>query len=169
MGRYRGRGLVVIHRIKHIVDKSATITATAVLPEVLINTKDAPVLANTTEVETGAKVHGIFINVQIQANQSINAIPNIYMAIYKSPGGNIPAIDPAQTGSNADKKQIIHQEMNFVETTSNTANPRTLFKGVVVIPRGMQRFGADDELIMSLKSNAINFSYCVQCIFKEFR
>ncbi len=169
MGRYR-RSLNVVHRIKHITDTNATVSAATTLPTVLILGRDAPVLAATREVESGAKVHGIFLNVQIQGNQiTSGAIPNIYMAVYKSKGGNIPDINPASTGANADKSNIIHQEMGMFQSDSVDGNPKTLFKGVIVIPKGLQRFGIDDELVITVRSTAVNFKVCIQCIYKEFR
>ncbi len=169
MARYR-RSLNVVHRLKHIVDNNSTVSAGVTLPTVLILGRDAPVIAATREVETGSKVHGIFLNVQIQGNQiSSGGIPNIYMAVYKSKGGNIPTIDPTATGSNPDKSNIIHQEMGMFQSDSVDGNPKTLFKGVIVIPKGLQRFGLDDELVMTLRSTAINYKNCSQCIYKEFR
>lgn len=169
MARYR-RSLQVVHRIKHIVDNNATVSAGSTLPVTLIEGQDNPILANVSHVETGAKVHGIFLNVQVQSNQvAAGGIPNVYMAVYKSPGGRIPDIDPTGTGNDPDKKQIIHQEMGMFESINAEGNPKTLFKGVIVIPKGMQRFGVNDELQFVIRSTAINFKFCLQCIYKEFR
>ncbi len=168
MARFR-RSLAVVHRIKHIVDSSATLAAATTLPVTLVKGVDAPVLANTPEVETGAKVHGIFLNVQVSANEASGGIPNIYMAVFKNPSGNISTIDPVGTGDDPNKKAIIHQEMIMFAPTGTQGLPRTLFKGVIVIPRGMQRFGIDDELVVVLRAPSVNVKVCVQCIYKEFR
>ncbi len=169
MARYR-KSLMVVHRLKHIVDSNATVSAGVTLPVTLVLGRDAPLITAPREVETGAKVHGVFLNVQIQGNQiSSGGIPNIYMAVYKNKGSNVPNIDPTQTGTNSDKSNIIHQEMGMFQSDSVDGNPKTLFKGVIVIPKGLQRFGLDDALDITLRSTAINFKYCLQCIYKEFR
>ncbi len=159
-----------VQRIKHIVDSSATVGAAVVVQDVLVNAVDAPIIANIRDVITGSKVNGIFLNVQVQSNQlQTAAIHNIYMAVYKNPGGLITTpINPNSTGDDVNKKLVIHQEMSIVENAKD-GNPRTLFKGVVVVPKGMRRFGANDQLIVSLRSNASDFKYCLQCIYKEFR
>ncbi len=159
-----------IHRIKHIIDSSQTLTAAGTGKVVLIVGVDAPVLANENEVETGSKVNGIFLNVQCAGNEAdVGQIPNAYMAVYKNPSNLIPAsLNPESLGDDPNKKLVIHQEMIMNENSANGV-PRTLFKGVIVIPKGMRRFGINDELVLVFRSPAQNLVICTQCIYKEFR
>ncbi len=158
-----------VHRIKHIVDNSATLAAATNLLVDLVKTVDAPVLGNTTEVETGSKVNGIYLNVQVASNETdAGAIPNIYMAVLKNPMGDFTSINPSTLGDDDRKKYIIHQEMIMVNNLAG-GNPRTLFSGVIAIPRGYRRNGPNDKLQIALFSTAVNFIFCIQCIYKEFR
>ncbi len=172
MARYRrmSSSLHPINRIKHIVDSAQTLgTGAGTLALTLIEAKDAPVIANTAEVQTASKVNGIFLNVQSTTNQeSAGAIPTVYIAVYKDAGGLTPTIDPRTTGDDPNKKFIIHQEMSMGENSA-TGTPRTIFKGVIVIPKGMRRFGANDKLILAVRPFALNITICSQCIYKEFR
>ncbi len=156
-----------VHRIKHVFDKQGAIGAGAQVDEVLILAVDAPVLANTTEVETGSKVNGIYLKVEGYATTA-GALSNFYLAVWKSPGGNIASIGANTVGSNDNKRFVIHQEMVMFEQKAN-GNPRTLFNGVIVIPRGYKRFGPNDRLIAGIKTPGTNTNYCVQCHYKEFR
>ncbi len=164
------RSLTIVHRIKHVVDVSATLAAATQLNQVIINTKDAPVLAATSEVETGCKVNGIYLRVEIASNEAFDsgAIPNVYMIVTKNPGGNITVPVPNLVGSNDNKRFVIHQEMVMIENAIG-GNPRTLFNGVIVIPKGYQRFGPNDQLTVSFLSPAINIAVCLQVHYKEFR
>ncbi len=172
MARYRSNmALRPVHRIKHVVDSSATITAAVNHPITLINSKDAPVLANVTEVETGAKVNGIYLKVEVASNeaQDVGAIPNVYLAIVKDPGGSIgSSIVPNTVGSNDNKRFVIHQEMIMLDNKLG-GNPRVLFNGVIAIPRGYRRFGPNDVLICRILAPALNIALCIQCHYKEFR
>ncbi len=172
MPRYRSRGMALrpIHRIKHVVDSSATLAAAATVDVPLIDTVDAPAIASTTQVETGAKVNGIYLKVEVASNeaQDVGAIPNVYMLIVKDPGNNLPAITPNNVGPSDSKRYVIHQEMVMIDNKLG-GNPRILFNGVVAIPRGYRRFGPDDQLKLVLLSPAINIVFCVQCHYKEFR
>ncbi len=163
----RGMALRPVHRIKHVFDKQGAISAGAQIDEVPILTVDAPVLTNPTEVETGAKVNGIYLKVEAYAT-SAAALANFYMAVWKSPGGNIASISPNQVGVDDDKRYVIHQEMVMLQQATN-GNPRTVFNGVIVIPRGYKRFGPNDRLVIGLKSPGVNTNYCIQAHYKEFR
>jgi len=172
MARFRrAMALRPVHRIKHVVDSAVTLAAATNLETVLVLGVDAPVKANTAEVETASTVHGIFLNIQIASNETedVGAIPQVYMALYKNNAGNIdPALNPASLGQSKNKKFVIHQDMVMIEN-SKGGNPKTLFKGVITIPRGYKRFGIDDELVLVTRSTALDIVQCVQCIYKEFR
>ncbi len=156
-----------IHRIKHVVDNQFAVAVGATTPIILIDTVDAPVLANTAEVETGSKVNGIYIKAEAYAT-SAAALSNIYMAIFKNPGTNIATPIPNAIGANDNKRFIIHQEMVMLQQAA-LGNPRTIFNGVVVIPKGYRRFGPDDQLTAIFLSPGVSANICVQAHYKEFR
>ncbi len=70
MARYRSRKfLSPIHRIKHVVDGSATINAGAAFNQVLMDAVDAPVLTNVAQTQTGSSVNGIYLKVEVASNE----------------------------------------------------------------------------------------------------
>ncbi len=156
-----------VKSVKHIVDKQGGLLVNTVVAEEPIVSVEAPVLATTKQVETACTVSSVFLNVQVAAT-STAALANVYMAVYKNPGGSISNIDPASVGTSDNKRFVIHQEMIMTEKNT-TAIPRTLFKGVIRIPRGYKRFAVNDKLMMTLKSPGVTMDYCFQMIFKEFR
>ncbi len=168
MPRYRNRGMAIrpVHRIKHVVDNQGGLVALTDTGVTLIKAVDAPVLANVTEVETGSKVNGIYLKVEAYAT-STAALANLYMIVYKNPGANITSPQPNAVGSDDNKRFVIHQEMVMMEKNT-TGNPRTLFNGVIVIPRGYRRFAPNDQLIVTLRAG-VTSDYCLQCHYKEFR
>ncbi len=157
-----------VKSIKHIVDKQGGLVAGTQVAESLVDAVDAPIhTANPQQVETGSTVGSIFLNVQVAATGTA-ALANVYMAVFKNPGNNVPAPTANDIGNSDKRKFIIHQEMIMTEKNT-TAIPRTLFKGVIRIPRGYKRFGADDILQLLLLAPGVNFDYCVQCIYKEYQ
>ncbi len=163
----RGMGMRPVHRIKHVVDiQGGTVAGTAVV-NTLINTVDAPVLANTAEVETGSKVNSIYLKVEAYAKSSA-ALANFYMLIMKNPGGNLVVPAPNAVGGDDNKRYIIHQEMVMFQKQTDS-NPRTIFNGVILLPRGYRRFGPNDLLRISVLSPGVTTDFCLQCHFKEFR
>ncbi len=164
--RFQNR-LRPVNRIKHVFDEQGGFTVGTGVSVIPIDTVDAPTLANTQQIVTGSTVNGFFLVVEVVATTSA-ALPNVYMAIFKNPGSNITMPEANAVGASDNKKYCIHQEMVMLQQQTNS-NPRTLFKGVIVIPRGYRRFGPDDRIQIRLFTPGVNISYCVQVHYKEFR
>ncbi len=156
-----------INRIKHVVDIQGALPSATVVANKIINTKDAPVLANVSEVETGCTINGIFLNIQVYAT-SATSLANCYFIMYKNPGNNITAPQPNTVGSDDNKRFVIHQEMVMLEKNT-TGIPRTMFKGVIAIPRGMRRCAPNDTWYINLFTPGVTADFCIQTIYKEFR
>ncbi len=158
-----------IHSIKHVVTIQEAISAGGVGTNELILAKDAPVLANVNEVETGSTVSSFFLSVEaVRTTATSGVLSNVYLVIYKNPGGNLTAITPNTQGANDSKRYVIHSEMIMLEQQGN-GNPRSIFKGVLSIPKGFRRFGPNDSLTMRVQSPGVNINACFQCIYKEYR
>ena len=165
----RGNALRPVNRIKHVIDIQGGLVLGTTTFEVLIKAVETPALASTTEVLNGSTVNGIYLDVEVNRTGTAGeTLANVYLAVYKNPGGNLSAITPNTVGANDNKRFVIHQEMVMMEGQS-ASNPRTLFKGVIVIPRGYKRFGINDTLLLALLSPGSTTNYCVQAHYKEFR
>ncbi len=151
-------------------DFSGTLNSATALPIELAKATDTPTLANTTGVETGSTVNGIFLNIQVASNETevIGAVPNVYLAIFKNVGGNLTGPSASAVGASDNKRFVIHQEMIMMEN-SKGGNPKTLFKGVFAIPKGYRRFAPNDILQAIVLSPSIDIVVCSQAIYKEFR
>ncbi len=133
----------------------------------IMSVTDSPTLANRQGNETGSKVHGLFLSLEVVATSSA-ALTNVYMFIMKNPGGNLTAPTANIIGADDNKRYVIHQEMVMLQEQTGS-NPRTLFKGVIKIPRGYTRQGPNDLLQLGLLAPGISVNYCFQAHWKEFR
>ncbi len=166
--RFRSRNnLRPVNRIKHVTDVQAGGTAGSVSQFDLIKAVDNPALAVTSDVAIGSTINGIFISTEVYATTA-GALANVYFSLSKNPGGNLTLPAPNLVGPSDNKKYVIHQEMVMLQKQID-GNPRTLFKGVVVIPRGYRRFGPDDRLTVQILSPGVNIDICMQSHYKEFR
>ncbi len=156
-----------VHSIKHVVDKQSAITAGTAENQFLVSAEDAPVLSDVDAVETGSTVNSIYLNVSAYATSEA-ALANVYMIVFKNPGGSIGSPIPNAVGASDNKRFVIHQEMRMLGG-STTEIPVTLFRGIIKIPRGYRRFGINDKLTIRLLAPGVNIDYCVQCIYKEYR
>ncbi len=160
-----------INRIKHVVDLTGTVAANTNTPFLLIAATDTPTLADKDGVETGSKVNGIYLRIEAASNEAISlgAIPSFYLVVWKNPGGNLTDLFPNNVGANDNKRYGIHQEMTMLENKGQGSNARTVFNGVIAIPKGMRRFGPNDTLEANILCPALDTAICVQCHYKEFR
>ncbi len=156
-----------INRIKHVVDKQSAVGLGVAESSFLVITKDDPILANPEEVQTGCTINGVYLKLEANATTSA-ALSNFYMIVFKNPGGTVGNPVPNAVGAFDNKRFVIHQEMVMFQQQTNS-NPRTVFNGVIVIPKGYRRFGPNDLLTVRVLSPGVNVNYCLQCHYKEFR
>ncbi len=169
--RRRMSQLRPIHSLKHVIDSQGGTLLDVKQLITIAQAVDAPTLGTQIGVETGSKINAFYLNVQVVATTQA-AIPNIYMIIYKNPGGNIgaSAIPNANVqGVDDFKRQIFHTEMRMMANSADTKIPITLFNGVIKIPKVFKNMRINDVLQIQLFAPGVNFDWCVQCIYKEYR
>ncbi len=165
--RFQNNRLRPVNRIKHVVDLQGGLTAGSGTTIELVRTSDTPNVADTEEVETGSTVNGIYLKVEVNATSSA-ALSNVYMYVAKNPAGAITLPQANVVGASNVKKYIIHQEMVMLQQVTNS-NPRTLFNGVIAIPRGYRRNGPLDEIQLRIFTPSVSINFCIQFHYKEFR
>ncbi len=168
--RFRSRALALrpVNRIKHVVDLQFAVALGVTQIVTLVSANDSPVLANTNEVETGSVVKSVFLSVEVVNTGTTGVLANCYFMIYKNPGGNLTFPLPNVIGGSDNKKYVFHQEMIMLQMVDNS-NPRTLFKGVIRIPRHLQRMAPNDLIRIEIFSPGVEITGCVQTHYKELR
>ncbi len=158
-----------INRIKHVTDRQFATLGGANDDTTLIVTSDTPDLATTNEVETGSRVNAIYLHLEaVNTEATQGVLSNAYMFVMKNPGGNLTPPNTNVVGASDNKKYVIHQEMVMLQKQTGS-NPRTLFNGVIVIPKLYRRNGPNDTLIMRVNTPGVDTDWCMQCHYKEFR
>lgn len=171
--RFQNR-LHPVRAYKHVIDANGGITgATPSTIDLLDSVADPTDTSN--QVATASTVHAIYLRVEVIQVVAAGGVDNIYMIVYKNPGANVtaPAVDAV--GASDKKRFVIHQEMLMTGNvnTGSASIPKTLFKGVILIPRGYKRNGFDDKLQLVIGHRTgeatQQSNFCIQCIYKEFR
>ncbi len=116
---------------------------------------------------TGSTINGIYLKLEAYAKSSA-ALANFYMIILKNPGNNIVVPAANAVGVDDNKRFVIHQEMVMFQKQDGS-NPRTVFNGVIVIPKGYRRFAPNDRIQIGVLSPGVTTDFCFQCHYKEFR
>ncbi len=166
-----------INSVKHVVDIASTAVPAGVVTEMPIaDAVDDPAQGSPNQVATGSRISSFYVRVEVIHNSGTWVTqPRMYMIVMKNPGNNLATPFPAGVGTTDLRKFVIHQEMIMVTGIAADDNsfPRTMFVGVIKLPRGYQRFGYDDNLSLAfslpLAATTATVSVCIQAIYKEYR
>ncbi len=168
-----------VNSLKHVIDiRSTVIAAVPVLTDVAIQ-NDSPSTAAVNQVHIGSSIKAIFLKVELVGTVPYGGNGVVYMVVYKNPGNQVPAPIVDTVGVSPRRKFVIHQEMTMVGIRSTAGAgggdavfPRTMFKGVILLPKRYQRFGDDDRLVVVLGNASAEATgrsdVCLQCIYKEY-
>ncbi len=175
----RGMGLRPINSIKNIVDNSGILPAgvnTSIhLPINGVRNAD---LASVNEVDVGSKISSIFLELFFfsEGGELANEVPLVDWYILKNGGNswgttfnatNLPS--PGGTGDHINKRHILHEEKGLTGGGNlSLSGVPMVFKGVIRIPRGRQRWGESDVLRVCARSNFAT-KFCVKSVYKWFK
>lgn len=115
----------------------------------------------------GSKVFGIYFFVQIVTGFSGNNV-DWYLAkqrAHQSTTSDFPS--PGATGGDDLRNQILHEEKGIPGDGDNVS-PLT-FRGVLRIPKGMQRMREADNIFLKLRGSVNAYDLCVKAIYKWYR
>ncbi len=117
----------------------------------------------TTDADVGSKIMSMYYFIQIQPQA---AQGNVDFYIHQSPSNSLTMPVPGTTGGNINRKWILHEEKGLPGVFNNGAPPLT-FRGVIRIPRGRQRQGEADRIILRTVCSTAH-DMCVKCIYKVY-
>ncbi len=176
--RQRGNFLRPINSVKHIVETSNIIAAvTNTVHQTIVDGVNTYTLGDVNGVPTGSKVSSFYLSVYAisEGGEVANEVPLVDWYIIKVPGGtygttfdatNLPT--PGATGSHQNKNKIIHTEKGLSGGgDASLSGVPMIFKGVIKIPKGMQRIAQDDQILLCVRTNFAT-KLCAQTIYKHY-
>ncbi len=159
-----------IHSKKHIVQLSqGTIAQSVANTEVLIESQELQ-STTPTAVEEGAIVKAVFVEYWL-GNASSTVVGSYTLVIVKVPGGdNRPdTTEMAALHDYTNKKNILFTSQALVPPTDG--GQVMVMKQFFKIPKGKQRFGLGDELLLVVRNNnatSVSINTCGLAVFKEY-
>ncbi len=157
-----------INSEKHISQRSVTLIQEQAMNNfVIIHAQDTPV--NPDEVRVGAVVKAVYVEMW-EIGES--AQPCTQITTLEKLDGPAPFMVYADTNNLHDypnKKNILFTSQGQIGD-SNT-NPVPILRGWYKIPKGKQRFGLDDKLVLNIGVNGVadnGLNVCGLFIYKEY-
>ncbi len=160
-----------IMSVKKVIDASGALVSGAVsdVPVLDVTTGAAWVDSANTSIPIGATVSSIYLSIFVFLDGAIGATsPVIDWFFAKNPANNLTLPLPGATGGNENRRWVMHEEKGLAPSIDDGGTPM-VFKGVLKIPRGRQRMGVDDELIIRILSAGHPGFFCLKCIYKFYQ
>ncbi len=166
--RFRRSSMQPVNSIKHIIDTSGGLTSANSVNEIAkgVPAQD-PVNFAPNEVIFGSKINAFFLSIFVIGDSSAALSGPIDWYLIKKEAGQTSVLTPGNTGTSNFRNQIIHEEKGISGSGDGTP---MVFKGVIVIPRGMRRMREGSLWQIVLKCNgADTCNFCIKAIYKSFR
>ncbi len=150
----------VINTRKEIVDSVNLAVSAGVTTTIVLATTVNDYIGAVGTVEVGSVIKWVYLFCQILP---ATGTANVDFYVAKLPPGVVTPV-PGATGGTPSRKFILHEEKGIPGNAADGAYPLT-FKGVIKIPRGRQRMGEDDRIVLLVRG-ADQYNQCSKAIYK---
>ncbi len=157
-----------IHSVKHYIQQSlATVTGGALVNFTIAKARPTASIINAEDIVEGSVVKAVFVEMWVRSSEISPG--TILVSLVKIPGiGAITTFADIVALNNYDnKKNVLYHTQGLTNDADANAVPflRQWFK----IPKGKQRFGLDDRLVLAVASQAaIDNVICGFATYKEY-
>ncbi len=168
----RRRMLAPINSIKHFVPRTNTSQAIgSVVNLVIADAVSAPASTNTFDVIEGAIIKAVRCEMWIAQGLASGTLTQAVVIVEKVPanqnGATVTNLLNLQAYDN--KKNILYTFQGMIGSVESGNQPIPSIREWVLIPKGKQRFGRGDRLIMSITTVSQIMNTCGMFIYKEYR
>ncbi len=121
-------------------------------------------VSGSFEVTEGATVKAVYIELWIDG---VTASKTVNACVLKRPASvsGPTAAQMSNMGSYPNKKNVLEFHQGLAPTEGNQM---ALFRHWIKIPKGKQRFGLDDLIVVIVNAVGTNVNVCGFCTFKEY-
>ncbi len=160
----------IIQSKKHIFQISQGTVAQSAVVNALLATAIEGASTTPEFVNEGASLKACYVEFWV-SQDSASVVGSYTVILYKDPGGT-SAASSAQVAALHDypnKKNILFTAQGLL--TPNDGGQVPVLRSWYKIPRGKQRWGLGDRLILAIRNNnatAIDINFCGLAIYKEY-
>ncbi len=157
----------IIHSTKHYVQQSRSETSTVSTDTIsIINSVKVTDANLVDEVAEGATVKAVFVELWLLDSSNDGSF---IVQLEKRPGG-LAAITFANAnavGNYANKRNILYMTQGLSPNNA-VGNPVPIIRQWFKIPKGKQRFGFAEKLVLNITNNGLNdLEFCGFFTYKE--
>ncbi len=119
-----------------------------------------------TEVVAGAVVKAVYIEYWVASDDATQSTFIFTIEKKSSTQTDITAAQMASLDGYGNKKNILFTSMGL--TSQKIGTPTPVLRQWIKIPKGKQRFGLEDELVVNLMGQSDGVTFCGFALFKEY-
>ncbi len=171
MVRFRRRMQAPINTVKHYVGQpKVNIALGTSLTLEIADVVAAPVDTNREKVSEGALIKSVHFEYWIVGNGAAGLVTQFVFTIEKSPSG---VADPAfsdmlNLGGYKNKKNILYTTQGIINSSQDGANATPIIRDWILIPKGKQRMGQADRLLVTFATVDSAMVICGISTYKEY-
>ncbi len=156
--------------IKHMLNiENATIAAGAVRGVELAQAVAQTAVTNVGDVVEGSLIKAVYIEIWVKSNAAAGTDAKFQFALEKtmSNSSSITFVQMNNLMTYPNKKNVLHVSQGVIGDLSTQSIP--LVRQWFSIPKGKQRFGLDDKLVITISATSAIIQTCGLSIFKEWK
>jgi len=157
-----------ITSVKHYVQLSLANVALGAISKVAIaDAVDVQNIAAVSEVREGSVIKAVYVELWVTSDDATQSSGTVTLE-------KKPAQTPAMTAGQSSALMTYPNKKNILYTTQGlfasktVGNPIPIMRGWFKIPKGKQRFGFDDQLVLNLHAVSDGLNFCGFFVYKEY-
>ena len=153
-----------INTEKHYVQHSQfAVAAGAITNLVIASAKAIPTAAN--HVREGAVISAVYIEMWLVSDDASFSTSIVTLEKLPGVGATMTAAEAALLNDYQNKKNIFYTQMGL--TPGNAQYPLATIRGWFKVPKGKQRMGLDDALVLNILGQSDGLAGCGFMTYKE--
>ncbi len=162
--------LAPIHSIKHYVHQTNDfVSSGSILSQDVVHAVVAPATGNAEDVTEGAIVKAVYLERWILNSGATDTFCTFTLMVEKMPGNGTPitAAQMLNLGAYPNKKNILYTTQGALASAVDGAQGVPVIRNWVLIPKGKQRMGLDDEIVVTIHALG-SVQICGITTYKEY-
>ncbi len=119
-----------------------------------------------SEVRVGAVIKAVYVEMWVMAEAQNIGSQTIILQKTVGDADPITFLEMADLHGYRNKKNVLYTTQGL--TGENDTNPIPVMRGWYKIPKGKQRMGLGDQLVLSMSANTEDLRHCGLYIYKEY-
>ncbi len=165
--------LAPINSIKHYVHRANTsIASGSVSAHVVVDSTTAPGNATSADVTEGSIVKAVHLEYWLNSDGATGTTVQFVLIVEKVPANqsSATAVNLLNLGAYENKKNILYTTQGNLGASVDGQSSVPILRAWVLIPKGKQRFGLSDRLVVSMEPvGSVGAAFCGLATYKEYR